>query len=434
VPTPTDRDRDVVVIGAGFAGVTVARELTQAGYSCALLEARDRIGGRTLYRRFADTSHQVEFGGTWVAPRIQPNIARELARYGLALRQSPEPANFLLRIGGEARRGFAIRKGERAELERAFYRLLTDARRIDPARPLDQQRLQDLDVSLADFISGLSLSRAAADFIRGWGVLYGGCEASEHSVLHLLLDVVEYGYTITAFIDALDDQLADGTTALIEAMCGEARADLRLSCPVARVAQDAERIEVFADTGEVFRGRIAVVCVPVNVWQDIVFLPELNPGKRRVAAAGHAGSATKLWVLAAEAPENLVAIGTGGPLAWLSTERRIDEGELLVGFGAHAEADLRDRADVQRAAEHLIPGVRVLAYDAHDWNADPYARGAWAWYRPGQLTRDHGALSEAEGRLIFAGSDIAPRWMSWIEGAIESGLAAATEADRRLRR
>ena len=76
---------DVVVIGGGIAGVTAARDMGEDGLSVLLLEARNRLGGRTYYRRFADTEHAVEFGGAWVAPRWHRHVAREVERYNLSL-------------------------------------------------------------------------------------------------------------------------------------------------------------------------------------------------------------------------------------------------------------------------------------------------------------------------------------------------------------
>jgi monoamine oxidase len=79
---------DVVVIGGGFAGVTTARELTRRGHSVLVLEARDRLGGRTFYTE--KLGRKLELGGTWVH-WFQPHVWAEITRYGLELTQSPVP-------------------------------------------------------------------------------------------------------------------------------------------------------------------------------------------------------------------------------------------------------------------------------------------------------------------------------------------------------
>ncbi|HET8821828.1 MAG TPA: NAD(P)/FAD-dependent oxidoreductase [Thermoleophilaceae bacterium] len=423
---------DVAVVGGGFAGLSAARALGELGHSCVLLEARDRLGGRTFYRRFAETDVEVEFGGTWVAPATQPHVAAEIARYGLGLIQSPEPETFHWTVDGELRVGNPFGKRERAGFERASYELLKAAERVDHARPLDSQDLDDLDVSLEDFFERLALPTGVRDFLGSWGVLYGGCPGDQNSLLHVVLDVIEYGNSITAFLDALDDQLALGTRHLAELMARDSRAEQRLSSPVSEIQQRPDGVLLTTDGRESFSARACVVALPVNVWSSVRFTPELNPGKRAVAAVGHAGHAAKVWVLARNTPPNVIALAPDTRLAWLSTERHTPDGDLLVGFGVGDDINVTDKEQVAYAVRQLCPTAEVVAVDGHDWTRDPYSRGAWAWYRPGQLTRHHGDLTASEGRLIFAGSDIAATWMSWIEGALASGARAAEDANRLL--
>jgi monoamine oxidase len=75
-------DADVVVIGAGFAGVAAARDLREAGHHVIVLEARDRIGGRTWYREIPGTGVWAEYGGMFFSRATQPALAREIERYG----------------------------------------------------------------------------------------------------------------------------------------------------------------------------------------------------------------------------------------------------------------------------------------------------------------------------------------------------------------
>ena len=234
------------------------------------------------------------------------------------------------------------------------------------------------------------------------------------------------------FLDALDDQLATGTRGLIDLMAAEAGVELRLGTEVTAVAHGGAGVTVTTSAGEAIRGRVAVVALPVNVWSSVEFSPPLSTGKQTVSADGHAGHAAKVWVLADGVPNDLVALGPDDRLGWLSTERHTPDGDLLVGFGVADHLDVSDAAAVADAVRGLCPGANVLAVDGHDWTHDPYSRGAWAWYRPGQLSRHHSDLQRAEGRLLFAGSDIASHWMSWIEGALGSGHQAASDAEALL--
>ena len=100
---------DVIVIGAGFAGLTAARDQRDAGRSVLVLEARDRIGGRTHYNYLEGLDQKVEFGGTWVVPQYQPHVAREVERYGLAYTTSPDPAELAWHFNGTHHRRRASR-------------------------------------------------------------------------------------------------------------------------------------------------------------------------------------------------------------------------------------------------------------------------------------------------------------------------------------
>jgi monoamine oxidase len=75
----------------------------------------------------------------------------------------------------------------------------------------------------------------------------------------------------------------------------------------------------------------------------------------------------------------------------------------------------------------LLPHAEVVAAKGHDWTADPLTGGTWSFYRPQQLTRYHRELQRPEGRLVFAGGDIANVWSGMMDGAIETGLRAGRE-------
>ena len=151
---------DAIVIGGGIAGLTAARDLRAAGRSALVLEARDRLGGRTWYRPFADTEQKVEIGGTWFVERWQPHVAAEIARYSLAVTQSPAGKTFRSGVGGQLLSGAApVPLEEAFDFERALVDVIVAARRIEFGAPLDTQPLADLDVSFEEF---LARARAAA--------------------------------------------------------------------------------------------------------------------------------------------------------------------------------------------------------------------------------------------------------------------------------
>lgn len=420
---------DVIVIGGGFAGCTAARDLGRAGQQVLLLEARERLGGRTWYRPFVDREQHIEMGGTWVTPKVQPCLREEIAAYGLELKASPEPDLVRWRTGGELRAGFPVPPEDLAAFERFCWQVGSDARRVSFRLPADEQNLADLDVPVTDYVERLAPTPAIRDAAWGWASLNSGAHPRDLSALHFLKWTAGFENSLWNTWAAIADKLAGGTVSLIDALIEESGAEVRLSSPVEAVTQDEDGVTVRTAGGEDHRAARLIVAVPLNCLGDITFAPALSEAKLRTSRERHAGTSVKTWALVSGLDRPVVGAGwTDGSLTWASTEFRSDEGSFLVGFGPSPDAvDITDPGSVQTALRQLVPEAEVIAVDGHDWVSDRYSRGTWCGFRPGQLTRGHGELSRREGRLWFAGGDIAHGWAGWIEGALESGRRAAAE-------
>jgi monoamine oxidase len=425
-----DGTYDAIVIGAGFAGVTAARDLRDRGRSVLVLEARDRLGGRTWYRTFADTAHHVEFGGTWVCPRWQPHIARELDRYGMELVESPSPNRFGWLLGGElATNPLPIPVEEWLDFERAIVAIDTAAARIRLFEaPLGSAGPDDLDIPFQTWLDALSLPTKTREFLLAWAGFYFGNYPSEVSALHILSWVAGFDNSAVGWYVGVSEKLARGTKGLIDAMAEGS--EVRVSSPVRSVEQSGDRVNVTTRGGESFEAAAAIVATPVNTWSDVEFSPACGSDKAAMAAERQAGQSVKIWALVRNLDGNFYGVGSRSTLKWVSTEYTLPEGSLVVGFGCSPEdLDVTDGQAVTAAVREFLPDADVVATDAHDWNADEFSQGTWMAYRPGQVVRLASGIQAPEGRVAFAGSDLAWGWAGWIDGAIESGSRAASEIE-----
>jgi monoamine oxidase len=416
---------DIIVIGAGIGGLTAARDQRDAGRSVLVLEARDRIGGRTHYDYLDGLDQKVEYGGGWVVPACQPNLAREVERYGLEYAKGPVPENCAWHFNGTTRHDRSpLPSDEIPEFERAMSLLVADSHRIEWGRPFEEQGLADLDIPFAEWLADNEITGPTRELFNSYGAaVCFGAGPDEVSALHVISWVTGFGNRPWHLFNGPMIRLAEGTASLYNSLADGL--DIRLSSPVSRVDQDGDLVTVTTDGGESHTARAAVVAVPLNAWADIEFGPALSAGKQQFTKERLAGRDVKVWVQVRNAPRYFAGMGWNTPLEWLSTEFERPEGSIMVGFGYNEKLlDPTDRGSVERAVQTLVPEAEVVTWWTEDWNGSPYSAGTWTAYRPGQITRLAADSRKPEGRLVFATADVAVGFSGWMDGAIESGTAA----------
>ncbi len=416
----------MIVIGGGFAGVTAAREASLRGRSVLLIEARDRLGGRTWTADWdGDT---IEYGGAWVHWH-QPHTWSEITRAGLAVSLSDDAARASWYVGDERRQGTITQRD--AIARRGWDRFVAG---VEEALPLPHDPLYRIDrlarfdrLSIAERIAELSLDDEERD------VLAAELESLAHAPLeHAGAVAVLRWHALSGYSLALAQftgsrvTMVEGTRALIGAIAAAAPFTHRLAEPVAAVRADGDRVEVISRAGTSEAARIVVVALPLNALGAVAFDPPLGEAKQRAIALGQASRGIKLFIRARGEPALHNAIRPGHPFGYLDTEELAGDGEqLMIGFGPDAERfPAEDPLAVQRELDRIIPGYELRACTAHDWLADEFSRGTWAIHRPGWYEHHHAAMQVPEGRVILAGSDLANGWSGFIDGAIESGLRA----------
>jgi monoamine oxidase len=430
---PARGDYDVVVLGAGFCGVTAARECARAGLRTLVLEARERIGGRTYTTEWHGAV--TELGGTWVH-WSQPYVWAEIQRYGLPLVES---------IGATAPR-IVVRRGDgdlaavetRAQIDavaRALATYMGDSRALFPRphAPFEGPPAAQDAVSAEAPLARIA-DPFARDFVDGFIATSAACLPRDAAWVEMVRWYALSGHDFADLNDAVARyRFRDGTRALLDAMLADAKPEPRLSTPAASVQQGAQGVRVRTTSGDELAARCVISALPLNVLRDVAWEPALDPRKLEASAQRHAGASTKLHAVI-EGEQNVACLAAGAsPLSWLFTDHVAKGTTHLIGFGpSPALLDVSSREQVEAAVKSLIPGAKLLDSTGWIWTDDPFARGTWCVLRPGQYGKYLAALQAPAGRVVFASADWANGWRGFIDGAIEQGIAAARSVRRLL--
>lgn len=443
-------DVDVIVIGAGVAGLVTADRLASAGVSVRVLEARDRVGGRTLSAEVPGYDAVIDQGGQWVGPG-QDLLYRELERFGLRTFPQTTGESALVLFRGRARRYTGripkldpLTLLDVGQTQWRFDRLTRTVNLDEPWRTPDAERLDGQ--TFESWLRRTCRTAGGRDFFRT------ACEAvfatlpENLSLLHALFYCASaggFGRLITTDGGAQQDRVAGGMGQLARRLADHLGPDVvRLGEPVRAIAQDDTGVRVTTDAGAHTAGHV-VVAIPPTLAGRIAYTPAL-PARRdqltqRMPHGGiikcHAVYEEPFWRadgLSGEAASDVGPVKVmfdatpreGAPgivLAFLDGPESLRLGEL--------PAERRREEVLRSMARYLGPrALSPVAFLERDWNAEEYTRGCYgAHLPPGAWTQVGAALREPVGRLHFAGTETAVRWCGYIDGAISSGERAASE-------
>lgn len=428
-------DYDVVVIGGGFAGVTAARDSRKNGYKTLILEARNRLGGRTFSAEFA--GHHVELGGTWIH-WTQPFVWAEKERYGLEIKETPNSANpateqVIVRVGDKPE---SVSGEQMLEMLSGFDQYFAEGREIWD-RPYDAKYTWDKliardGMSATDRYKQLKLNPMQRTMVDGYLATMAHCPTEQASYIEVARWWSLPGWNLPIANDSVARYaFKDGTISLINAMIDDGKPDVRLSTPVKKVEDKGDRVIITTQKGEQFVAGSVIIALPMNVLPSVEFSPPLDTKLVEAAKETHSGTGVKLYFKAkGPLPNGQSKIScvadSSYPLNLVVSYANASDHSIYLAFGADPQKlDIQDKDAVQAAMRGFIPDIEVEQCFGYEWVLDPYSRGTYASYRPNWFGKYYDHFEKDRGRILFGQGDHGEGWRGFIDGAIGAGGKAA---------
>ena len=442
----TKNDADVVVVGAGFAGLEAARTLGRRGTKVVVLEARDRVGGRVMTTKL-DAGPWVDLGGQWIGPTQHAitALAKELA---IETFPTWTRGDNLVIVNGKPKRyrGTIPRLALPSLLNIGWaqWRLERMSKTVPLDAPWKAARAAEWDArSLGDWLDANIKTKTARElFDAGLETVFA---ASGHdiSLLHALFYVHSGGnLDILLGTDgcAQATRMVGGMQPVAEKLA--ASLDVRLSCPVRRIENGDGGVLVHHDQG-VLRASRVVVAIPPKLVPEIRFEPALTGPRAELVKKMPMGAVIKHTAVY-DRPfwrdEKLsgMVVCDEGPIHVVFDNSLPDAKQgILMGFcEASAAKKLGALSEAERKREALSCFTRYfgeraakpLAYVDHVWEHDPWSGGCYgAFMPPGVWTSLGPSIREPQGRIHWAGTETAEVWSGYIDGALTSGQRVAKE-------
>jgi len=441
-------DCDVIVVGGGLAGTRAATKLKAGGASVLLLEARDRLGGRTWTRNVGGAP--VDFGAQFIGPG-QPRMRALVDELGLQTTPTWSTGRKRLELRG-AVTSYSGTIPFRTpmnllRLARMFCRTEWSSRRLPAGEPWRSRRAVELDgMTLQEWLGAAHVPANDVDLLNDavFRTVFGA-GPEEISALHYLSFVASNG----GYLPIVEtrggfqqDRIVGGTQQIVDRLGDAAgRVSIQMNSPVEAIGDDGTGI-VARSGSRAWRARRAIVAVPPNLASRIVFEPGLPPARCQLQDRSAMGLKIKVFAIYERAfwrdqGFSGEAVGTSGHVAVTFDNTTHDGTPCLLAFVVGRAA--RNYAALpaeRRRAELLAELARFFGpaaasprvYAEADWAQEPFSGGCpLANFEPGTLSAAGSALRDPVGRIHWAGTETARQCIGYMEGAIESGDRAAGE-------
>lgn len=440
---------DIGIVGAGLAGLMAARQLMAAGVSVCVLEARDRVGGRTWTRPASDGT-LLDLGGQWIGPTQQRMIrlAAELSAETFKTWDSGE--NVQYQQGERLTYSGTIPTADRlvaADVMEAMLALNMMAMRVPPDAPWTTPDAATWDAqTFATWLDANVMSTGARALLELAIQAVFSAEPRDLSLLHVLF----YTRAAGGLMDlvgvtggAQESRFVTGAQTIANRLAETLGDRVVLGAPVHTIGQDVSGARVESDTLTLACDRV-IVALPPTLAGRLRYHPALPGVRDQLTQRMPMGTVIKVHAIYPAAfwrEDGLTGQASSDSGAVRITfDNSPPDGSrgVLLGFIESDEGRVWSQRSLQERRATVLEclaryfGERAsqpLDYIEQSWAEEEYTRGCYAGYMPPGVWSMYGpALRAPVGRIHWAGTETATVWNGYMEGALQSGERAAAEA------
>lgn len=437
---PTQKEYDVAIIGAGLSGLVAARTLANKGRTVCILEARERVGGRTVTQSLFGKAI-ADAGGQWIGP-TQTEILSLAQDLGIQTFPTWNIGETLYLQNGQLLSESQIVEdlATRTERQRIIDKIDTLASKIPIASPWNAPNARTLDKRtlgnwLDEHVPNPDLRQ---EFEAGVNSILPA-PSNQISLLWFLFYVHSAGgYEVLQVVEggAQESRFVDGAQALSTRMAEELQENIMLGIPVHFIHQERDGVRIFARQTCIRAKRAVIAVMPTDI-EGILFSPPLPDNRAKLQHNWNTTSAFKIHI-AYETPFWRAQGYNGRALTdtivgsvFDNTPAQDSPGVLMAFLdGNNIPRRRHERRQVVVKVLTQLFGEQAqnpLDYTEMDWSNQVFTSGCVPTLAPGVLTKYGATLRAPIGNLYWAGTETSLEWSGYMEGAVRAGKRVAME-------
>jgi len=440
---------EVIVVGAGYAGLTTARNLIRGGKKVLLLEARDRVGGRVHTHR-EPQGYYIDKGAGWIGP-TQDRMYALLKEFDIASLPTYDKGKSIFYYNKKTKgyKGLIPPVGlhHLIGVQLALNKINKLSRKVNLQAPWETPNAEQLDAINAEewMHKQMPKSQVARDIFKLAFEAVWAAHPREVSLLHTLF-YTKSGGNIERLTNvkngAQQDRIQGGSDGPARAIAQQIKAHIQLHTKVIAVEQDSQGVKIITDKGDFFAQKV-VIAIPPIVADDIKFMPALPQMRQSLQQNMPMGKVWKTFMVYQSpfwrkmgyngmitAPQEHISVV-------FDNSPKDESVGILMGFvSADAASYFITLSQHERKVEVLKAYSRYfgeaaqnpIAYHDHCWTEDPLTKGCYVGIMPPLVMTTYGAaLRRPVGNIHWAGTETSEIWNGYMEGAVRSGERVADE-------